>query len=107
MADQYLDARAYLGGLVGQGLRTVTGRPNRILEIRGDGVIVGTMKSPHGQPVPIKWVQDAMDRLEADGEITIDVTTVGYRSAFIGAVLSTLPGAAIERTSPPRIALRR
>jgi hypothetical protein len=47
-----------------------------------------------------------MDMLEADGEVTIDVETVGYRSAFIGAVLLTIPGARALSTSPLRIALR-
>jgi hypothetical protein len=35
-------------------------------------------------------VQDALDRLAADGEVEISVEAVGYRSAFIGAVLSAL-----------------
>ena len=40
--------------------------------------------------MPIKWVQDALDRLAADGEVEISVESVGYRSAFVGAVLSAL-----------------
>jgi hypothetical protein len=36
----------------------------------------------------------------------LDVETVGHRSAFIGAVLATLPGANVLPTSPPRIVLR-
>ena len=100
-----IDARAHLESLVGQEIRTVTGRPNRILEIRGSDVIVGTTRSPAGQPVPIDWVQAAMDLLEAEGEITIDVETVGYRSAFVGAVLATVPGTTVVRSSPPRIRL--
>jgi hypothetical protein len=48
-----------------------------------------------------------MEQLEREREITIDVATVGYRSAFIGAVLSTLPGAIVLPTSPPRIQLGR
>jgi hypothetical protein len=51
---------------------------------------MATLRSPAGQPVPIKWVQDALDRLAADGEMEIRVESVGYRSAFIGAVLSAM-----------------
>ena len=43
------------------------------------------------RPVPIAWVQDALDQLVRDGEITINVDTVRYRSAFVGAVPATLP----------------
>ena len=51
---------------------------------------MATARSPTGQPVPIAWVQHALDRLAADGEIEISVESVGYRSAFIGAVLGAL-----------------
>jgi hypothetical protein len=49
-------------------------------------------------------VQDALDSLQAVGELRIDVSTVGYRSAFVGAVLRRLPGARIEQ-GPQRIVL--
>jgi hypothetical protein len=101
-----LNARIHLESLLGMEIRTVSGRPNRVLRIEGDDVIVATSRSPAGQSVPIKWVQGAMDMLETDGEVTIDVETVGYRSAFIGAVLQTIPGASVLGTSPPRIVLR-
>lgn len=100
------DARRHLESLVGQTIYTLTGKPNHVLEIRGKNVIVGTGKSPKGQPVPIQWIQDAMDQLARDGEIEINVKTVGYRSAFIGAVLATLPGA-IGLTDPRRVRLSR
>jgi len=90
---------------VGQTIRTLTGKPNTVLELRGDDAIVGTRKSPAGEPVPIDWVQDALDRLSTDGEIEISVKSVRYRSAFIGAVLSTLPNA-ITETNPRRILLQ-
>jgi hypothetical protein len=100
-----VNARAHLRGLIGKELRTPTGRPNRILGIEGENVIVAAQRSPEGKPVPLAWVQHAMDQLERDGEIVIDVETVGYRSAFIGAVLRTVPGAVLLPTSPPRIRL--
>ena len=69
-------------------------------------MIVGTARSPNGQPVPIRWVQHAMDILAATGEIEISVETVGHRSAFIGAVLATLPDAT-SLTNPRRVRLGR
>jgi hypothetical protein len=48
-----------------------------------------------------------MDLLARDGEVTVDVETLGYRSAFVGAVLSTLPGARMLATRPARVALDR
>lgn len=100
-----MDARAYLASLVGQDVETLAGRTNNILRLSGDNVIVATSRSPEGKSVPIKWVQAALDILERDGEVVVDVETVGYRSAFIGAVLASLPG---TRTAlaPPRV-LRR
>jgi len=94
--------------LVGRTLRTITGRENRVLEVDGNSVRIWTSRSPTGQPVPIAWVQEALDRLERDGQIEISVPSVGYRSAFVGAVLRELPGAKVDRTgSPPRIRLSR
>jgi hypothetical protein len=102
-----MDAREHLRGLVGQTIHTITRRQrNRILELRHDDVLVATDKSPAGQPVPIAGVQAAMDMLERDGEVRINVKTVGYRSAFVGAALATLPGALIL-TDPPRVKLER
>jgi hypothetical protein len=89
MTDRALvDVRAYLASLVGREIKTLTGRPNRVLRLEGESVIVGTLRSPNGRPVPIKSVQGALDILERGGEVVIDVKLVGYRSAFIGAVLA-------------------
>jgi hypothetical protein len=102
-----MDAREHLRGLVGQTIHTITRRQrNHILEIRADDVIVATDKSPRGGPVSIADIQAAMDMLERDGEVRIDVKTVGYRSAFVGGVLATLPGA-VALTNPQRIKLER
>ena len=90
-----LDARRHLESLQGRTIHTLTGRPNTVLRIDGDQVVVGTIKSPEGRPVPIEWVQAALDRLDAEGSVIISVESVGYRSAFIGAVLSTIPGATV------------
>jgi hypothetical protein len=99
------EAATMLRSLVGKPLATITGRENRILSVEAGQVRVWTRRSPEGRNVPVAWVQDALDRLEQDGEIEISVAAVGYRSAFIGAVLQQLPGAQAVRTSPPRIRL--
>ena len=102
-----IDARTHLQSLIGQEIRTLShNQPNRVLSLEGDDVIVGTTKSPDGAPVPIKWVQDGIDVLVRDGELVIDVETLGHRrSSFVGAVLATLPGAVVRSTTPRRVAL--
>jgi hypothetical protein len=100
------DARSHLATLIGQTIRTVTGRPNEVVSIDGDSVLVRTSRSaPEAAPVPIAWVHDAFDRLWRDGGIDVDVASLGYRSAFIGAVLLTLPGAVLKSSAPPRVEL--
>ena len=55
--------------------------------------------------MPIVEVQAALDTLRHEGTVVIQPDAVGYRSAFIGAVLRTLPGATIE-LNPPRVSLQ-
>jgi hypothetical protein len=98
------DITTFLAGLVGRSIVTLGGRTNRILAVDGGVVLVATDRSPDGQPVPIAEVQAAANLLFERGELTIDVATVGYRSAFVGAVLATLPGTAAT-LRPRRIVL--
>jgi hypothetical protein len=100
-----LDARSLLESLVGQQISTLTGRPNTVLGLANINVIVGTDRSPDGEPVPIGEVQVAIDRLLETGEVEVNPRSLGYRSSFVGAVLLTLSGAVAVRTSPPRIEL--
>jgi hypothetical protein len=103
----HVDARQFLTTLVGQELTTITGKPNRVLAVQGSDVLVGTTRSPKGKAVPLAWVQEALDRLETEREVEISVASVRFRSAFVGAVLKQLPGAAVvPGTTPPRIRLR-
>ena len=102
-ADAY--ARSLLQSLTGQEISTVTGRPNRVLRVDGDDVIVATERSPAGTAVPIQMVQLGLDRLRESGGLEVSVASLGHRSSFVGAVLLTLPGAHLTRTSPPRILL--
>jgi hypothetical protein len=95
-----------LESLIGRNIPTVTGRPNRVLAVEGDRVLVRTARSPAGQKIPITWVQDALDKLHRDGSVEISVDSVGYRSAFIGAALSQVPGTEVDRApSPPLVRL--
>lgn len=102
-----MDARAHLNALVGNTIHTIgQGRPNRIVAVDGADVVVATTQSPNGQRIAIAEVQAAMDMLERTGDLLIDKKIVGYRSAFIGAVLATLPGAIVS-TRPRRVRLER
>ena len=86
-------------------IRTVTGRPNTIVELRGGDVLVATTRSPAGEPVPIASVDEALTQLLRDGRVEISVDSLGHRSAFVGAVLLTLPGAVATSTRPPTVIL--
>ena len=103
-----IDARSHVQSLLGEEIQTLTDRrANRILRVEGDEVIVGTAKSPTGRPVPIQWLQDAIDLLVREGEIAVNVETLGHRGAFVGAFLATLPGVVVSSTTPRRVALKR
>jgi hypothetical protein len=99
-----VDAKDLLGPLVGSTLQTLSGRPNTLLELDESEALVGTQRSPAGRPVALVMVQEAIDRLETEGEVPINVDSVGYRSAFVGAALATYPGAQSHH-DPPRVTL--
>jgi hypothetical protein len=101
-----IDMRGHLAGLVGQTIETITGRPNKILDVTPAAVIVATTKSPAGREVELVEIQAAADRLEAGEEVVIEPASVGYRSAFVGAALKSLPNTEVLR-DPQRIRLRR
>ena len=60
-----------------------------------------------GSPSRSSGFSRRLELLERDGEVTVNVETLGFRSAFVGAVLATLPGAKLLPTSPARISLSR
>ncbi|MFD2467387.1 hypothetical protein [Amycolatopsis silviterrae] len=97
-------AEDLLGDLVGSTIPTVTGRENKVLAVQDGSVLVGTDRSPEGQPVPIADIQHGLDVLAARGSLQISVDELGHRSAFVGAVLSTLPHA-IPAKSPATVTL--
>lgn len=106
MERELPDARSLLRRWSGRTITTVTGAPNTIIAVADDHVVVGTRRSPDGQPVPLAAAQGALDQLARDGEVTIDVETLGHRSAFCGAMLRTLAGVEVLRDSPPAVAWR-
>ena len=85
------DMHAFVESLVGQTIQTLSGKPNEVLRVDGDRVLVGTRRSPAGAWVRISEIQDAADRLWMDGELDLSKHSVGYRSAFVAAVLERLP----------------
>ena len=86
------DAVSLLRRLIGEDLLTLNDSPNKILAVNPPRVIVATERSPQGQPVDIADVEHGLRLLRQDGAVNIDPNSVGHRSAFVGAVLSTLPG---------------
>jgi len=99
------DARTVITSLLGRTITTAAGRPNAVLEVNGENVLVGTGRTPAGAPVPLAMVQDGLNRLYAQGAVDVDVETLGHRSAFVAAVLLTLPDVFLEQTTPLRIVL--
>jgi hypothetical protein len=72
-------------------LETLAGHPNRILSVEGTVAQVATERSPGGQPVPVEMVTAGLARLKAAGAVRVHPDELGHRSAFVGAVLATLP----------------
>lgn len=99
-------ARQLLEALRGREIHTPSGAPNRVLDIIGESVLVATSRSPGAQPVPIEWVQRGIDLLVRDREVAVTTDVLEHRSAFVAAVLLTLPGASLHSGSPPRVVLR-
>ena len=107
MADR-IDAGVYLRSLVGKTLSTVSGKPNTVLavDVVAGSVLGATEKSPQGAPVPIEDVQAGLDLLLERGEVLVwsPALLKHRRSAFVGAVLASLPNARSE-LCPARVIL--
>ena len=100
------NVRAHLASLVGSTIPTVTGSDNEVLRVEGDRVFVrtGHTRPPRGEPVDIDVIEEAARRLWSDGELPINTGSVGFRSAFVGAALGSLPGVESARR-PARLVL--
>ena len=90
-------ARELLRSLIGEEISTVAGNPNMVLAVHGDTALVRTTRSPEGQPVEVGAVQKGLDMLRMHGSVRVSIEKLGHRSAFVGAVLATLPGAQFAR----------
>lgn len=90
--------------LVGVPITTVIGEQNLILGVEPPLVRVATERAPNGRPVRISDVEVALARLVETGSVVIHKDEVGFRSAFVGAVLQTIPGTTVIG-SPPVIRL--
>ena len=97
-------AEEFLRSLIGAELRTLSGKINIITGVHDGIATVTTSRSPDGQPVAVTEVQDALDQLRNRGSVVCSPSEVGYRSAFIGAVLQAIPGASAA-LDPPTVSL--
>ncbi|WP_435586240.1 hypothetical protein, partial [Micromonospora aurantiaca (nom. illeg.)] len=104
-SEARLEATELLRALMGVPLLTAKGRTNKIVAVQPPDVVVATQSSPAGAPVPIAWVEKALQLLREHGSVTIHPDQVGYRSAFVGAVLLQLPYAQANG-SPPVISFQ-
>lgn len=101
------DARRLLQSLAGQQIRTIArSQPNRILGVDGDDAIIGTARTPTGQPVPLEEIQDALNRLVGGEAVEVTVESLGHRSSFIGALLAAFPGTHVDDGPPVRVTWR-
>jgi hypothetical protein len=87
-----IDARAHLPRFVGRPVHTIRqDQPNRVIAVDRPDVVVATHRSPAEQRIAIAEARPAMDILERTRDPLADRNIVGYRSAFIEAVLATSP----------------
>ena len=86
--------------LIGEPLKTVSGAINTVLAVGPHAARVATTKSPQGHPVPLAEIDAALAMLREHGFVIIHPDQIGHRSAFIGAVLLTIPGATYAGSPP-------
>jgi putative restriction endonuclease len=108
VASERVDARAFLEGLRGRELWTLSrDMPNRVLDVTAENAIVATETSPDGEGVPIAEVQRALDRLFTERELAVSIRGLeSHRSSFIGAALATLPAVEVVGERPKVLRLR-
>lgn len=103
--DPFTDLYGFLQSLEGSTILTLLGRPNSVIRVDDNSVLVGTERSPSGEAVPVEDIRKASARLVQEGSVRISPDAVGYRSAFIGAVLKRFPRVEVE-TDPYIIRMR-
>jgi hypothetical protein len=88
------DARQQLERLVGRTVYTISDRkPNTILRLDKEDVIVGTGKAPDGEPVPVAWVQTAIDRPWAARELRISTESLAEAESQTRNAVATVAAA--------------
>ena len=86
-------ASELLRSLIGEEIRTVTGMPNMVLAVHGDTALVRTNRSPKVNRSKSARSRRASTSSGCTESVRVNVEELGHRSAFVGAVLATLPGA--------------
>ncbi len=82
------DIQKFLRSRVGRVLPTMTGKPNEILEVTDDYVLIGTEKNPEGSRVYFSYLQGEVERLwYLSGERNLDNKG---RGAVVGAILQAM-----------------
>jgi hypothetical protein len=92
-------AEEMLRSLIGEEIRTISGAPNMVMAVHDRTALVGANRSPQGQTVEISDIRHGMDKLKARRTVRITDEELGHHSAFVGAVLATLPG--VRATANP------
>ena len=104
--EVFPNARTLAEDLVGQTIFTLGhDKPNTIIAVHGENVVVGTTKSPGGKPVPLGTLQLGLDALEETGEFRVRPESLNQnrRSSFVGAAIATLPNVAVEHRPQIRL----
>ncbi|WP_199443737.1 hypothetical protein [Umezawaea beigongshangensis] len=94
--DRVPEALPLIRSLIGDPLSTVSGQENVVLAVDEKRALVATKRSPRGQHVDIAFVENGLAKLYGRGSVQVNVAELGHRSAFVGAVLATLPGTTLS-----------
>lgn len=109
MATHRIDAEVLARAAIGRTLYTLDRNlPNRVIDVSDGAVLVRTDQTaePTGAPVPLTLIQEAADRLTAEGHLRLNPETLGHRrTSFVGALLATDPSV-VSLLKPARLRLR-
>jgi hypothetical protein len=84
-----------LESLVGPPISTVTGRPNTVLRVADDSLVVAASRSQTGSRCRSNGCRAVLSSSLDTGEIEVSVPSLVHRSSFVGANASghwTAPG---------------
>jgi hypothetical protein len=90
---KYIDMHRLLKPYEGRTIKTYKGKPNRIIDIENESVLVGTMKSPSGEPVVVDDIRESLERLLEEGQVMYKgAAPRSNRDSFVVAFLLSLDG---------------